>query len=128
MSETYRKVFIKSESDLPKRETVLIAHFKHSDRITNLIYFDTAEDIKYWLSETDWYLQPIDSDVRDQIIEKQAQIIEKKASCIHHFVKIILRNAEKITLRYWESNFINDYANMYSKLESELEELKKKMI
>lgn len=57
--ETYRKVFIKTEADLPKERTILIAHFKHSERWTDLIYFNTSDDDEYWLSEIDWYLQPV---------------------------------------------------------------------
>jgi hypothetical protein len=57
------------------------------------------------------------------VIDKQVEIIEKKSSCISHLVKIILRNGSKLSLRSWESNFIKDYAEMYSKLESELKAL-----
>lgn len=57
--ELYEKVYIKSKSDLPKERTILIAHFKHSDRWTDLIYFDTEEDMVYWMSEVDYYLKPL---------------------------------------------------------------------
>jgi hypothetical protein len=60
--ETYRKIYIKSEADLPKERTILIAHFKHSDRWTDLIYFNTSEDDKYWISEVDYYLNPIEQE------------------------------------------------------------------
>jgi hypothetical protein len=69
--EKYIKVVIKSESDLPKEKTTLIAHFKHSGRCTDLVYFDTPDDVKYWLSEVDWYLQPVSESPVPEITDKE---------------------------------------------------------
>jgi hypothetical protein len=58
------------------------------------------------------------------VVSKQEELLEKKSSCILHLIKIILRYGSKITLRYWESNYIKDYPNSYKQLESELAKLK----
>jgi len=54
----YKKIEIKSEADLPKEKTIRICHFKSSDRITDLNYFNDEDDNDYWLRNVDWYLQP----------------------------------------------------------------------
>lgn len=60
-------------------------------------------------------------------IEKMEELIGKKGNIIHHLIKIILRNSSKITLRQWESSFIHEYPEIYSKIESELADLNKEI-
>ena len=58
--KTYIKVEIKTEADLPKEKTIRICHFKSSDKITDLNYFNDEDDNNYWLRNVDWYFQPVE--------------------------------------------------------------------
>jgi hypothetical protein len=83
-TELYKKVWIKSEADLPKEEGEYFCgegsglHYKHFST-TN---FNNEE---FWLKHIDWYLQPIEQieqpepsvQLTDEEIEKQITIICK---------------------------------------------------
>ena len=62
--ETYRKIFIKSEADLPKEYKNYPVHIigTPSDITENCAYISTdafkQPEIDFWLNNIDWYLQP----------------------------------------------------------------------
>ena len=55
--ETYRKVFIKGESDLPKEDGGYLVCWKTDEYEVFVFTYRMNKD--YWLSEVDWYLQPV---------------------------------------------------------------------
>jgi hypothetical protein len=76
----FKKVFIKSEADLPKEDGNYFIGYKNQ-RTIKVIYYEIsgkmlASDPQYWIDMIDWYLVPLDQDVKDQIIEKQNELIE----------------------------------------------------
>jgi hypothetical protein len=61
-TELYKKVFIKSEADLPKEYLRLISHYKDEENVFFRVYeppYDLTE-AEFILRYIDWYLQPID--------------------------------------------------------------------
>ena len=54
----YKKVFIKTEADLPKENKIYIVHIK--DEIVQAFKYDNNET-NFWLSDIDWYLQPTEA-------------------------------------------------------------------
>ena len=78
MEPIYRKVFIKSEADLPEDGTYIV-HFKNSrpqlvDLNKNSIF---SKDNDYWLENIDWYLQTKELP-SDEEIEKAGGEYEKE--------------------------------------------------
>jgi hypothetical protein len=70
--ELYRKVYIKSEADLPECTGEYIASFALT--IHNLSFGrDNKENRKYWLDQVDWYLHPIG----EQIEQKEYKTAEE---------------------------------------------------
>jgi hypothetical protein len=74
MEETFRKVFIKTEEDLPKDGSLFIWHAKSNGIIDPLqpLFYD-KELNPYLLQRFDWYLQPIEQSqelptLRDELI------------------------------------------------------------
>lgn len=59
-TEYYKKVYIKTEDDLPKEGTYLV-QLKNSDRDPYYWEFEEGSpaNYKYWLKRIDWYLQPV---------------------------------------------------------------------
>ena len=62
--ETYRKVFIKTEDDLPKDKGFYFVHYKHPDerlhtQMSVVYYDDTIKGLWYGKDWYDWYLQPV---------------------------------------------------------------------
>ena len=55
--ETYRKVYINSEADLPKEDGNYICLHKGE---TKLDIFPYKVNESHWFVEIDWYLQPIE--------------------------------------------------------------------
>ena len=53
-------------------------------------------------------LLPLESVPVSKLIEKYRELLEKKGQIISHLLKIILRNVSKITLRYWDSDYIKN--------------------
>ena len=72
--ETYKKVFIRSEADLPKEHTTYIV-FDKSRYGKCVMYLEynpyDPESIADWMSTIDWYLKPVEL-VSDADIEKAA--------------------------------------------------------
>jgi len=69
--EYYRKVFIKSEEDLPKEDGIVIVKDTTNANPHYFIYNKGCRD--FWLTNIDWYLQPIELSA-DEGIEKQFPI------------------------------------------------------
>jgi len=72
--ETYKKVFIKTEADLPKEHTTYIV-FDKSRYGKCVMYLEynpyDPESIADWMATIDWYLKPVEL-VSDEDIEKWA--------------------------------------------------------
>ena len=68
--ETFRKVWIKSEEDLPKKNNpFLLAHFKKGNETEEFTFgwYPYKSDMKeIWLRDIDWYLQPISQPEQEQ--------------------------------------------------------------
>lgn len=80
--ETFKKVFIHSESDLPK-DGWYIAHYKgydlNSPAGTIISIYDHLSEFKKhnWLTHIDWYLQPIEQSDNTAIkIEKLIEVLK----------------------------------------------------
>ena len=71
--ETYEKVYIKTEADLPEEDGFYIASCKN---YAVLEYHYCNEVKRDWLKDIDWYLKPVEP-VSDEYIEKWANSIEK---------------------------------------------------
>jgi hypothetical protein len=66
--QLFRVKVIKSESDLPKYGKEFIAH----DKISNFTYPYCKFNKEFWLSNIDWYIQPIE--IADADIEAWASL------------------------------------------------------
>ena len=79
--ELYKKVEIKSEKDLPKKDGEYFAHLSEleEERFLSIIHYD-KNDSNDWLESIDWYLRPVDEKelqeqkpkITDEEIEKWA--------------------------------------------------------
>lgn len=58
-TETYKKVFIKSERDLPKVPTTIYLHVKSSTDLRKA--WSAHQNISVIMKECDWYLLPVKS-------------------------------------------------------------------
>jgi hypothetical protein len=56
----YKEVWIKSESDLPKEDGVYFCHYKKYGENSTHFYKNNLARIQRWLTDIDWYLQPIE--------------------------------------------------------------------
>ena len=76
MEPIYRKVFIKSEADLPEEETYYFVKTKgYYDRNIDIFYWRKTNFLQgkqNWLNSIDWYLQPVELP-SDEEIEQYAQ-------------------------------------------------------
>ena len=84
METIYRKVFIKSEADLPEDKAEYFVHIK--ERIESLyrsgintLTSDYPEDLfkEIWMNNIDWYLQPVELP-SDEEIDKAGAKYEKE--------------------------------------------------
>jgi len=61
MKEIYEKIYIKSESDLPKKTGNYFVAEKDNNKYIFLCSFECNNVMsKLWLRDIDWYLQPIE--------------------------------------------------------------------
>ena len=75
--ELYRKVYIKSEADLPKEEGEYIVSHNY-DKAVEFFCSDNPYDISHWLEDIDWYLQPFELDMpTDEEIERECPAYTK---------------------------------------------------
>ena len=82
MKETYEKVFIRSEADLPKEEGDYIGMEVINFRPSTIYFKPTPLYIKNWMVDykVDWYLQPIAPMSRERVILDSllAKIIKRR--------------------------------------------------
>jgi hypothetical protein len=85
--ELYRKIYIKSEADLPKEVGSYFVYFKDvGEDIYDWVltngenpveeYWNGQFQEDYWINTFDWYLQPIE--ITDSDIEAWADKIERR--------------------------------------------------
>lgn len=89
--ETFKKVYIKSEEDLPKEDGYYIVHSSifldtrdaHFVNYTNDNY--PEYDKKIWMDNYDWYLQPLpeQTEIRENLFERILDV-----SCIENLVSL----------------------------------------
>jgi hypothetical protein len=73
--ETYKKIYIKSESDLPKETGVYFCEDKLTGvNITIPFNPNSQIDVAEWMNYITWYLLPTQDD--QAIIEKQEELIK----------------------------------------------------
>ena len=60
MTEYFKKVYIKTEDDLPANPQYLFCHYKKADRNECINYMGVEWDGEYFMSHIDWYLLPIE--------------------------------------------------------------------
>lgn len=58
--ELYKKVYIKSEEDLPKEDNEYFVYYKKYGTGSTHIYLGNDARKYTWLNDIDWYLQPIE--------------------------------------------------------------------
>lgn len=60
--ELFKKIYIKTEADLPKEDGNYYTHSVLDNRYLYKIWFNRDSNIEkeLWLTEIDWYLQPIE--------------------------------------------------------------------
>jgi hypothetical protein len=80
--EYYKKVYIRSAEDLPKKTGSYLCKFKNDDVTipTRYVAFEVDSlhpqmGINWWLRNIDWYLHPIESN-DNAIIAKQDELID----------------------------------------------------
>jgi len=72
METIYRKVFIKSEADLPEETDHFTVHLKGKSKwFTDNLRYEKGDN-SYWMVLVDWYLQPVELP-SDEEIEQYAQ-------------------------------------------------------
>jgi hypothetical protein len=71
MKGLFEKVFIKSESDLPKMEGDYFVHVKEIG--IDVYTWRNYSDNDYWLSTFDWYLIPVEPTILDKFIESMTE-------------------------------------------------------
>jgi hypothetical protein len=69
----YKEVWIKSESDLPKEDGVYFCHYKKYGENSTHFYKNNLARIQRWLTDIDWYLQPI-----EQIEQPAVQLTDEE--------------------------------------------------
>jgi hypothetical protein len=80
-TEIYKKVYIKSEKDLPKESGLYYAHYRDvfissdkilDNRIGRIIWFDLRPNVTWvnWDTQVEWYLQPITQPNEEEIIKR----------------------------------------------------------
>jgi hypothetical protein len=80
-TEIYKKVYIKSEKDLPKESGLYYAHYRDvfissdkilDNRIGGIIWFDLRPNVCWvnWDTQVEWYLQPITQPNEEEIIKR----------------------------------------------------------
>jgi hypothetical protein len=74
-TELYKKVWIKSEADLPKEDGVYFCYYKKYGENSTHFYKNNLARIQRWLTELDWYLQPI-----EQIEQPAVQLTDEEIS------------------------------------------------
>jgi hypothetical protein len=75
-TELYKKVYIKSEVDLPKEDGVYFCHYKRfGENSTHLFKTNLARKTT-WETEIDWYLQPIEQIEQLEPVTAEENIIE----------------------------------------------------
>lgn len=57
--ETFIKVYIKGEDDLPKKDGEYIVS-SGDDKAVEWFFRDNPYDISHWLEDIDWYLKPVE--------------------------------------------------------------------
>jgi len=85
-TELYKKVFIKSEDDLPKEKGYYFVKKKAPDKRSHgFREYDVPIDIRWsninfaqgkqdWLSNIDWYLQPIEIPTEEEVNNNACKI------------------------------------------------------
>lgn len=71
--ELYKKIYIKSEADLPKEEDVYYVHIKPDNKIKEW-FFHIETDHREWLKYIDWYLQPVEAEAEKDL--QKSKLIE----------------------------------------------------
>lgn len=69
IKQLFEKVFIKSESDLPKIEDVYYIHLKSDNKVVEWCFY-VGENNQEWLKHIDWYLQPIEQPAEKELRDK----------------------------------------------------------
>jgi len=89
MEPIYRKVFIKSEADLPEEETYYFVKTKgYYDRNIDIFYWRKTNFLQgkqNWLNSIDWYLRPVELP-SDEEIEKAGNEYSEECFAIEDFV------------------------------------------
>jgi len=81
MKEIYEKIYIKSESDLPKDDNMYVVKIKDNDKL----YVFEAYIVRSYGTGIDWYLQPI-SDT-ELIVPDSDEISERARLEVSHYLK-----------------------------------------
>jgi len=91
MEIVYRKVFVKSEADLPEREGRYFVKLKGlPPEVIDIAvgYYNLSPNCGYkedWLNEIDWYLQPVELP-SDEEIEKVSNKYSEEHFAMEDFV------------------------------------------
>ena len=88
MEPIYRKVFVKSEADLPEEDGYYFCGVKYENgAIADLEHFNLndKEIINSWLNDIDWYLQPVELP-SDEEIEKASNKYSEEHFAMEDFV------------------------------------------
>ena len=85
--ETFRKVFIKSEEDLPKEGQKCICHLIADDELIETAIFQSVHT-KSWFKNVDWYLQPISQPEQEQMDESEMKLFQLDLLKLNRSIKI----------------------------------------
>jgi hypothetical protein len=87
--EYYEKIYIKSESNLPKKYQRLITHFKYKDDVVQWVYespYD-KDEIEVILGRFDWYFLPVPSVAMPNNKQSESALNEYAKKCNENFTK-----------------------------------------
>lgn len=77
-NQLYKKVYIRSESDLPKIPGIYFVHLNHQ-RVSEIIYDLLGDSDKgWWLRNVDWYFMPVRQQSRRAELRKTLQSFAEK--------------------------------------------------
>ena len=112
MEIVYRKVFVKSEADLPEREGRYFVKLKGlPPEVIDIAvgYYNLSPNCGYkeeWLDNIDWYLQPVELP-SDEEIERWIDLELKKLKLPHIYSNELLNGWMIFTAKRFRDKLIN---------------------
>ena len=106
METIYRKVFIKSEADLPEKDGVYFANRREFGETSIHYWKNNLARKRTWINGVDWYLQPVELP-DDEEIERWIDLELKKLKLPHIYSNELLNGWMIFTAKRFRDKLIN---------------------